>query len=225
MATDAGAQIMKLSGPPITLTAGLGGVNATAFGVGPAVFDLFGVQFPSFGAGAVGLGAAGKARILLNSSGYVRQLASGAKISSGAGSFIGGNKDVKFAGFYGSRYGTFLAGVPGFAGFEFNTGGRGTSSSTAQPRIHYGWLKLEYLGSPFPTTICTPLCSTGSESLQTGVIFGAYNTVAGEAINAGQTSAAAPSTPEPASTALALLAMGSAGVLAWRRTRAALNAV
>ncbi len=226
MATDAGAQIMNLSGPPMTLTAGSGGINAAPFGVGPAMFDLFGAQFPSYGAGVVGLGAAGKAGILLNSSGMVRQLASGAKISSGAGHFFGGNQDVKFAGFSGSKYGTFLAGVPGFAGFEFNTGGRGTSNSVAQPEIHYGWLKLEYLGSPFPTTICVPSCSSSTQSLAaTAVIFGAYNTVAGQAITAGQASTPPGATPEPSSDALALLAMGAAGVLAWRRTRAALKTV
>lgn len=223
MGTDAGAQIMTFSGPPLTLTGGLGNFNYEPFAAGPAAFELFGAQFPSYSSAAVGLVAAGNAGILLNGSGGVRKLSSGAKISSGAGNFVGGRHNVKLATSFGGQSGTFAAGVPAFAGFEFNT----ATISAVTPELHYGWLKLEYLGSAFPTTICIPSCtaSTGLSSAGTTVIYGAYNAVAGQAINAGQTSDSGGATPEPASTALSLLAIGAAGVLAWRRTRAALNTV
>lgn len=55
------------------------------------------------------------------------------------------------------------------------------------------------------------------------IVSWAYNENAGESILAGQTSndSIPNSTPEPSSAAMALLAAGAAGVLAWRRRRAA----
>jgi hypothetical protein len=208
MATDAGAGIVQYAGGPVaaSLNAGLFGPSYLKFPIGGAKFELAGVIFPSsFGNVAFG-GGSGNAGVMVNSTLGVRNLASGAKISS-QGHFKGGLHTVKYAGAFG-QYGSFAAGVPGFAGIEFNT-----ANSSSPAKIHFGWVKLEFGGIPFPNSI--------------EVISWAYNTVAGQAIAAGQTSAAEPppTTPEPGTAALSLLAMGAAGVLAWRRKKSALNTV
>jgi hypothetical protein len=90
--------------------------------------------------------------------------------------------------------GSFAFGKTGFAGFQLPASKGGG----------LGWIRFEVFdrnGDHFP------------DELQ--AIDWAYNT-AGGGINAGQTS---DSVPEP--TALGLLAIGSAGVLAWRRRTSA----
>jgi len=69
---------------------------------------------------------------------------------------------------------------------------------------YYGWVKLSV--------------NLDGEPDQITAVAWAYDDVAGESILAG---AGAPVTgaPEPASAGLALLALGSAGVLAWRRRK------
>jgi hypothetical protein len=210
MATDAGAQIIHYSGAPpaLTLPAGQFGTNsANIFSVGGNRFNLAGVDFTSFG--EVDLGAFGKAGMLVNLSSGVQKLSSNAAISSKAGRFSGGFHAVKLVnGSY--QLGTFNVSQPRFAGIEFNTGGRGTSYSTKQPEIHYGWIELAYDGIPDPTSITA--------------IDWAYDLTPNQAIAAGYTGVQDPPTPEPGTAALSLLAMGAAGVVAWRRRKAALKA-
>ena len=87
--------------------------------------------------------------------------------------------------------------VTGFAGFEFKTNVRSS--------YDYGWLRLSVTanGSGDPTEVT--------------LIDYAYNETPGQSIETGQESA----TPEPGAKAMMLLAAGFAGVLAWRRRRAA----
>jgi hypothetical protein len=214
MATDAGAQIIHYGGTPpaVTLNAGQGYTNtAPVFHVGTNRFNLAGADFTSFG--VVGLLAFGKVGMLVNSfNSGVRKLSSNAAISSRAGRFAGSFHPVKLVnGSY--QLGAFNVAQPGFAGIEFNTGAQPTSATSNNPtKIHYGWIELAYGGSPDPTSITA--------------IDWAYNSVAGQAIAAGEISEPVnTATPEPGTAALSLLAMGAAGVLAWRRNKAALNTV
>lgn len=208
MATDAGAQIIHYGGTPpaATLNAGQGYTNsAPIFSVGGNRFNLAGADFTSFG--AVGLDAFGKVGMLVNSSSGVQKLSSNAAISSKAGRFVAGPHIVK-EGNSTFAYGAFNVSEPRFAGIEFNTGGFSSSQSTNSKEIHYGWIKLVYNGIPDPTSITA--------------IDWAYDMTPNEAITAGETSVQ--TTPEPGTAALSLLAMGAAGILAWRRRRAALSA-
>jgi MYXO-CTERM domain-containing protein len=93
--------------------------------------------------------------------------------------------------------GHFQSNVPGYVGFQTNNG-------------DLGWIKIEVLdrrGEDYPD---------GVEAIDW-----AYNNVPGAGINAGQTPS--PSVPEPDSRALALLGMGAAGLLTWRRRRDAVR--
>jgi PEP-CTERM motif len=212
MATDAGAQIVSYGGTPpaATLTAPPGGTGtAHILSVKGDVFNLAAADFTSLG--IVGLEAFGKVGMLVNLSSGVQKLSSKAVISSKAGRFGSSFHRVKLVnGSY--QLGSFNASQPRFAGIEFDTGARPSSSSVNNPvKIHYGWIEVEFSGSPDPNSITA--------------INWAYNSVAGQAIAAGETSAPVSTTPEPGTAALSLLAMGAAGVLAWRRKKAALNTV
>jgi hypothetical protein len=208
MTTDAGAQIIYHSGSPVTLKAPLlGGTSSAPIPIGPG-FDLQAALFTSFG--FVGLAGHGNAKMLLSGS-VVRRLSSGAKISGGSSAFGPGQHYVKAANTSGGfQTGAFAASQPGFAGIEFNTGGRGTSYFPALPELHYGWIRLVYDGIPLSGSITA--------------IDWAYDLTPNEAVTAGQTtSVQTDPTPEPGTAALSLLAMGAAGILAWRRRKSALT--
>ena len=141
-------------------------------------------------------------RLLMGDGHGLKRLNSGQKISAGAGPFsahgvlaIASNLRER----YGSISGTWFTrpfnanNLEGFAGVRFTQGGQ----------THYGWIRLE-------TTI-----PNGRGPLVLKAIDWAYNDVPDAPINAG-------AIPEPSSMALALLAAGSLGVLAWRRRRQAL---
>ena len=83
-------------------------------------------------------------------------------------------------------------GQPGFAAFRIQT---------SPGNYDYGWLQLSVTGN-----------AEGPDSIT--LIDYAYNDVANASIEAGET-------PEPSTKALMLLAAGFAGVLAWRRRKAA----
>jgi hypothetical protein len=88
--------------------------------------------------------------------------------------------------------GYFAPGQVGYAGLRLNDG-------------DYGWLQVEVLSQ-----------NNNGYPDELKVLGWAYENVANRPINAGQT---VETVPEPGSKALALLALGSAGVLAWRKRR------
>jgi hypothetical protein len=92
----------------------------------------------------------------------------------------------------GNPIGEFAAGVPGYAGFKLPASKGGG----------FGWMRIEL----------------NSQGNGVELIDYAYNN-AGGGINADQGDPNP--VPEPGSKALALLALGSAGVLAWRKRRSA----
>ncbi len=123
----------------------------------------------------------GGGMVMKNSSNQLLRLASGAKISSHAGSFqTRGNLQYKKHHFFASATnGTWPQGKTGFAGVEFTQGGQ----------EHFGWIRLSWQGD-----------SNGYPQSVTAIDW-AYNDVAGASINAGEGAAAV---PEPGSAVLAL---------------------
>jgi hypothetical protein len=89
--------------------------------------------------------------------------------------------------------------VTGFLGIEL-------------PGTHYGWVQVR-------------LTNDGDLPNKLEILDWAYNSVAGEAIRAGDyTPAQLPTdTPEPGTLGLAVLALGAAGVTAWRKRRDAVK--
>lgn len=100
------------------------------------------------------------------------------------------------AGGYGG-HGAFRPGRSGFAGFETSGG-------------DLGWLRLEVFASDWDRMFRYRQFPVAIEAIDW-----AYNNVPGAPIRAGE--GAPTSTPEPGSIALALLAMGASGLLAWRK--------
>lgn len=209
MATDVGAQTIQYSGIQ-DVTSTVAGPNAgkdvVGIHVGPAVFDLSVIAYPLYGAGLARLDATQRAG-MLTSRGRVDKLASGAAISKGNFSHSGVLRAVNFYVHSGtSSRGNFSAGKKGIAGIEFLTG------TNSNQKIHYGWIRLEYFGASYPTSV--------------EAIDWAYDTTPGQEIAAGATGQVQgnSTTPEPGTAGLSLLALGAAGVLAWRRRRTALSA-
>lgn len=198
MVTDAAAGSIKYSGIQ-DVTAGENQI--AQFSVGPASFLISALSNLPYGVG-VFLTAGNIAGILVNGSDGVRKLASGAAISAGAGNFQAGFHTVKASSGGGGTGGTFNASQPGLAGIRFNTG------TFLNPMYHYGWVRLEYTGTPSPDSITA--------------IDWAYETAVNEKIAAGQTTELS-SAPEPGTIAMSLLALGAAGVLALRRKRIAVS--
>jgi hypothetical protein len=157
------------------------------------------------------LGQAGLSRVgplkqgnqfISNASGQLKRLAPGSIISSGK------KFDTDFFdriiqkgatnGASTTSRGTWPKSAKGFAGVKFQTGGQ----------THFGWIRLEWQDTNnVPINFPNKLTA----------IDWAYNDVAGAPIFAGEGLPQA--VPEPSTMALALLAAGSAGVLAWRRRR------
>jgi len=145
---------------------------------------------------------------MLATGGHVRGLPFGASISGRLNSFAAGNNLIgeTYASLGGTRHlGTF--GKRGlFAGIEFS----------AADGIHYGWIAITF--------------EVGIDTAYATAVGWAYNDVAGAPIHAGeiynntpgQVSAAVMQASDPRQAALALLATGSDGVLAWRRRRESL---
>ncbi|MBS0632365.1 MAG: PEP-CTERM sorting domain-containing protein [Verrucomicrobia bacterium] len=96
---------------------------------------------------------------------------------------------------YDGRVVTQWSNVTGYFGIKFNPG----------DGFHYGWIKLQ----------------TNADASQWTILSGAYNSVAGESILAGQGAVAV---PEPATSA-ALLALGAAGLVAYRQRKKLRRAV
>ena len=175
--------------------------NAAAGGIAVAYFGLatgqsFGVAHQRTSSGVYGI-----AKFGIFGGGVFNGFSAGgfpyvAKLGFGA--------NIAGGPFAAANVGTLAFG-PGFANSQWTTPGQGYVGFkfTDTAGTEYGWASLTMAGVP-------------------GNVFTlnsyAYTT-AGEIITAGQTSAV----PEPGS--LALLAMGGAGLLAWRQRRAAKSSV
>jgi hypothetical protein len=137
---------------------------------------------------------------LLNADNQMKKLASGAKISAVQSHFPAAYFFRHVTNrFYGSQQasGTWPASQTGFAGFDFKvTGGE-----------DFGWVRLHWSAS----------VAGHPDSVK--IVDYAYNNVPGDPILAGQTTEESSAVPEPSTIALALLASGAAGVLAWRKRR------
>jgi LPXTG-motif cell wall-anchored protein len=127
------------------------------------------------------------------SRGFARNIVSGA---SGGGNSIccssGGS--IGSSGGPNGVFGSFATGRTGFAGFVLTNG-------ASEPR--FGWLRIKVSD---PTSV--------GYMTEIQALDWAYNDTPFAPIAAGETG-----TPEPATAALALLAAGTAGLLAWRRRR------
>jgi hypothetical protein len=159
---------------------------------------FFGPTKTGLAATAAGAGLHGL-EMILNGSGQLKNLASGAKISNGAGVFgNGGLLRSKASSIALVRSaGTWPKSHTGFAGLKFTEGGQD----------HFGWIRLEWKGT-------SKSVNTFPASLT--AIDWAYETDPNTSINAGQEFSAV---PEPGSAVLALLATGSVGVATWRKRR------
>lgn len=142
-----------------------------------------------------------KAAILITDANFkVKKLASGNNISNLAGGIWEGGTNHIAAQNKGPGTNSnsgWSANHFGFAGFRISTVSHG---------LDYGWVRLEF--------------TTGTNGAANEILVKdwAYNTTPGAAITAGQ-GIPAPEIPEPATGALALLALGAAGVTALRRSR------
>ena len=139
-----------------------------------------------------------------NGSRSARRLASGANITAGApfvGVFGANNlRQHKTSHFYGTHtttIGEWFKNDDAFAGIRVHTGGGD----------HLGWIQIR-------------LQDTNSDDWvdHMTIVDWAYNDVAGASIAAGDTGAPS-AVPEPGTRAMALLAVGAAGVLALRKRR------
>ncbi len=134
----------------------------------------------------------------------IRMLASGSMISAGAGNFhppcpCGSQLVAEQKPGIHSSVG-WQAAKTGFAGFFFQSTG-----TAGAGHVDYGWVRLVFT-----------VGVNGAANSITAIDW-AYD-AAGDPIQAGEGTTAA--TPEPSTGALALLASGSAGVLAlWRRRK------
>lgn len=131
------------------------------------------------------------AELLLNTTGNVQQLSSGATISSGP--FGYGKRLLRGTDSWWTASGTWNNSVTAFAGLKFEIGGND----------HFGWIQLHIDG-----------VSSGGTPKITAINW-AYESEAGVAIRAG----AGIPVPEPATHALFLLGGGAMGLAAWRRRR------
>jgi MYXO-CTERM domain-containing protein len=123
----------------------------------------------------------------------LKQFAFGANISTAPGQWKSG---ARFAGQASSHTGSgWTPNATGLAGFRF---------STTNHALDYGWVRLSY--------------TLGTNGITNSVkaTDWAYEST-GTPITAGET--ASSTTPEPSTTALAVLAAGAAGVAALRRRR------
>jgi len=198
LATAVGADIIY-SGPQ-NITASVPGAIGTAtapINIDGAIFNLYVRRKNQFTGEALADLQAGANSVLVNGSNQLRRLASGAVISAGAGSFAGGNRLLRSTAFFGAHIGTWPKSATGLAGFKF----KGTDGQQ-----HYGWIRLEWQdlhhGNGAPDTITA--------------IDWAYESTPNAPVQGGEGASA---TPEPSTLTLALLALGSGGVLTWRRRR------
>ena len=172
------------------------GVNDFRFTIGPRRYSR--AQYLSIGGlGNPGAGVAGKG-------GLASALALGAQIGPKApfvklrsASALMAEAYYISSFNYGHR-GNWVNASDKFLGLRFDINGQ----------VHFGWAEFDV--------------SVNRLSFSATLLGYAYDTVANQGIRAGQTTSPATSTPEPAT--LGLLALGAAGLAAWRRKRRGLPA-
>lgn len=203
LATSAEAGVIYTSGPvlagPLTgfSQAAVASVNVGLAGFGFKLQDIIGAD--SF------FHQNGSAR-LKGSAGYHIRFATNLNTQNKAVNFAEGANIGASAVFHtsallqinrvGNNVGNFNSALGQFAGLQILDG----------PNTYYGWVQLQVTNNGNPTSI--------------NAVNWAYNDVSGESIAAGEGAGV----PEPGTAALSLLAFGSAGVLAWRRRRNAIQA-
>lgn len=220
MATSAEAGIIHTTGPVTVSRTGVGTFTAPVdVGLGGDVVNLR-VEFGGasiFGGSQNGeatlFGSAGNnvrfaAAQLYDGRAFAVNLAENATIGASMAPVLNVNLEPTAVNFAAAPYvqvnrtfdnvGQFQDGAPGFVGLEL----------TIASNVYYGWMKLSVASAASPTGMTA--------------IEWAYNDVAGQSISAGDVGSGGGGgneVPEPATAGLALLAAGSAGVLAWRRRR------
>jgi MYXO-CTERM domain-containing protein len=177
-------------------------ININGHALGIRIWRRYGYAF-SFASHAGSAAARGNHGLsIMNTGGDVNRLVSGAVITSGrlfkGGYYAGRFEEFRTAWYSASRFrtarGLWGRNTTAFAGLRFQSAG--------QP--HLGWVRVRLQDTN----------SDGWADTVTAVDW-AYNSVAGAPILAGDAGA----TPEPSTKAMALLALGAAGVLALRRRR------
>jgi hypothetical protein len=198
LATNANAAIIYSGPQNITVSRPAGsGVSQAGFAVGGASWRVWASNFnagTNNQARAALIRFAAGERFMNASSTLInaKKLASGAVISAGQAFWSGGGgADLRRKNNNAPLYGQFLNSSIGFVGIKFKISGS----------YHFGWIRAHANIGP-------------SNAVSASVIDWAYNDVAGASIKAGEGIA-----PEPSTTAMALLAAGAAGVLAWRKRR------
>ncbi len=162
-------------------------------GVGPVLFaDQGSASLINFNRGQSILTAGGFA----SRYGLARAIVRGS--GSGGGSSSGGSSSGNAGSNFGTAiFGNFASGKTGFAGFLLQKGAS---------QLDFGWLRIK-VSDPNSVGYMTEIQA----------LDWAYNDTAFGPIAAGEGAAA----PEPGTAALALLASGAVGLLAWRRRRRA----
>ena len=209
LATSAEAGIIYTAGPVATTaqTHGVPGhatasVNSGLNGGAFQIFDGIGAPDPYNAGGGDGFASLKnttniKFATLGIYSTQAQKFAAGAMIGAGDlfnnRALLGINQTANNIGAFNSHYGGDFT-TTGYAGLQITSGAN----------TYYGWVELSV--------------KQQGEIDQVTALGWAYDNVAGESIAAGAGGPGA-ATPEPASAGLALLALGSAGVLAWRRRK------
>jgi len=195
MASNVSASIIHIQpASPVTVSVLPVGPNNTthdfaALNIGGGAFGLT-VKQNSSTSQLVAFHASNGAEVAVTGGGNeLKRLNSGAAISS-LPNWIQGDGNLVQA------RGTTSAGTV-FAGIRFGETGGG--------KYEYGWVRLEFIDEG------------DFGAVQEKAIDWAYNSIPGGSITAGEESM--PSAPEPSTGALAMLAAGWAGVLAWRKHR------
>ena len=196
MATNANASIIYSGIQNVTASrpAGNNFTDAAAFTIGGAAAKVFAYNANGSRRSTASAYVKVAGGNFLESNAFafnVKRLASGATISTGQ--IFGNGHNLRRKNNY-SFTGQFFNPATGFAGVKFLQG----------VDTHYGWIRLQVNIGP-------------ANAVTTTAIDWAYNDVAGQSITAGEGVPSA--APEPSTTSMALLAAGSAGVLAWRKRR------
>jgi hypothetical protein len=198
MTTSASAGIIYSGRPAIITSTGTHHHASTTVNLQSLSIHLYIFQDLSH-AHAPGLVARASAKPLGGANlGGMKNLVSGAVISSRASGFTSGQgvmKSIHATDHGVSSFGNWAAGVPGFEGFRF---------AAAHGQTDYGWAELEY--------------GIEGDGIQDSVtLLGLAYDDTGGSITAGEM---AP-TPEPGTAGMMLLALGAAGVTALRKRKKA----